>query len=204
MAVAAGVSPRRPAHGVRSALAAALLLGLTPIFGKQAIQAGMSPQTVVALRTAAATVLLLAVLGFRRRHLAIYPVGLLGCVMAGVINGLGSLLYYAGLARLDAGLAQMLYGLYPVFVAALLYLDGLRHGRLALLGLALSVPATYLMTQTSLVEVDIAGVGMMLGAGLLYAVHIPINERVLYEVPAPTVTFYTLAAMTLVVVPVAL
>jgi drug/metabolite transporter (DMT)-like permease len=43
---------------------------------------------------------------------------------------------------------------------------------------------------------------MMLGAGLLYALHIPINERVLYEVPAPTVTFYTLAAMTAVVVPV--
>lgn len=45
---------------------------------------------------------------------------------------------------------------------------------------------------------------MMLGAGLLYALHIPINQRVLFEAPASTVTFYTLLAMSAVVVPVAL
>ncbi len=42
----------------------------------------------------------------------------------------------------------------------------------------------------------------MLVAALLYALHIPINQRVLYEVPAPTVTFYTLLAMALVVLPI--
>jgi drug/metabolite transporter (DMT)-like permease len=195
---------RRRSAGVRWALASALLLGFTPIFGKQAILAGMAPLTVVALRTAAAAILVLVVLVLLRRDLTIYPVGLLGCFVAGAVNGVGSLLYYAGLARLDAGLAQMLYGLYPLFVAAFLYLDGQRHGRLVLLGLALSVPATVLLTQTSHVEVDTAGVGMMLGAGFLYAVHIPFNERVLYEVPAPTVTFYTLLAMTAVVIPAAM
>jgi drug/metabolite transporter (DMT)-like permease len=43
---------------------------------------------------------------------------------------------------------------------------------------------------------------MMLGAAALYALHLPINQRVLYEVPAPTVTLYTLLAMSAVVVPV--
>jgi len=42
---------------------------------------------------------------------------------------------------------------------------------------------------------------MMLGAAILYALHLPINQRVLYEVPAPTVTLYTLLAMSAVVVP---
>src|SRR5574342_1252724 len=122
---------RRPhASGVRWALASALLLGFTPIFGKQAISAGMAPLTVVALRTTAAAILVFIVLVVTRRSLMIYPVGLLGCFIAGAVNGVGSLLYYAGLARLDAGLAQMLYGLYPLFVAAFLYLDGQRHGRL--------------------------------------------------------------------------
>lgn len=41
----------------------------------------------------------------------------------------------------------------------------------------------------------------MLGASALYALHLPINQRVLYEVPAPTVTLYTLIAMSAVVVP---
>jgi drug/metabolite transporter (DMT)-like permease len=41
----------------------------------------------------------------------------------------------------------------------------------------------------------------MLIAAALYALHLPINQRVLYDVPAPTVTVYTLLAMSLVVVP---
>jgi drug/metabolite transporter (DMT)-like permease len=41
----------------------------------------------------------------------------------------------------------------------------------------------------------------MLVAAALYALHLPINQRVLYDVPAPTVTVYTLLAMSLIVVP---
>ena len=201
MAAANSETRRRRPQGVRSALSAAVLLGFTPIFGKQAIGAGMPPLMVVALRTAAATLLVFVVLRLQRRTLAIYPVGFFGCLLAGAVNGLGSLMYYAGLARLDAGLAQGLFALYPLFVAMLLYLDGQRHGRAVLFALALGLPAVYLLTRGERGEVDFQGVGMMLGAGLLYALHIPINERVLYEVPAPTVTFYTLAAMSAVVVP---
>lgn len=42
---------------------------------------------------------------------------------------------------------------------------------------------------------------MMLVAAVLYAMHLPINQRVLYEVPAPTVALYTLLAMSLIVIP---
>jgi drug/metabolite transporter (DMT)-like permease len=42
---------------------------------------------------------------------------------------------------------------------------------------------------------------MMLGASVLYAMHLPINQRVLFEVPAPTVALYTLLAMSMIVVP---
>jgi len=38
-------------------------------------------------------------------------------------------------------------------------------------------------------------------ASALYALHIPINQRVLYDMPAPTVTLYTLGAMSAIVVP---
>jgi drug/metabolite transporter (DMT)-like permease len=51
-------------------------------------------------------------------------------------------------------------------------------------------------------QVELGGILMMLGAAALYALHLPINQRVLYEVPAPTVTLYTLLAMSAVVVPV--
>jgi drug/metabolite transporter (DMT)-like permease len=189
--------------GVPTAIGSAVLLGLAPIFGKQAILAGMDSYAVVAVRTAAATCLLfLVILVVRRNLLNIYPLGLLGCAIAGTFNGVGSLLYYAGLARLDAGLAQLLYALYPVFVALILYLDGYRHPQAVIISLLISIPAVYLLLQSSSnSQIDVVGACLMLASGLLYALHIPINQRVLYEVPAPTVTLYTLIAMTLIVLP---
>jgi DME family drug/metabolite transporter len=39
----------------------------------------------------------------------------------------------------------------------------------------------------------------MLGGGLFYAAHLAVNQRVLYDVPAPTVALYTLTAMAVTV-----
>lgn len=189
-------------RGLRFALASALLMGTTPIFGKQAIQAGVPPLAVVAIRTAGSAILLLLVLAlFRRRDLYIHPLGLAGCALAGGLNGVGSLFFYSGLARLDAGLAQLLFSLYPVFVAVMLYLDGQRQTPQTVLRLFLSVPAVVLLTRASTSEVNLRAAAFLLLASLLYALHIPVNERILYEAPPPTVAFYTLAAMAAVVIP---
>jgi drug/metabolite transporter (DMT)-like permease len=51
-------------------------------------------------------------------------------------------------------------------------------------------------------NIDPIGVLMMLVGSVLYAFHLPINQRVLFDVPAPTVTLYTLLAMSAVVLPV--
>jgi len=59
-----------------------------------------------------------------------------------------------------------------------------------------------LLTVSSTVQVDWIGVLFMLGASIMYAIHLPINQRVLYDIPAPTVTLYTLLAMSAIVVPV--
>lgn len=189
-------------RGLRFALASALLMGTTPIFGKQAIEAGVPPLAVVAIRTTGSALLLLLVLAlFRRRDLYIHPLGLAGCVIAGGLNGAGSLFFYSGLAVLDAGLAQLLFSLYPVFIALMLYLDGQRQTPLTVVRLALSIPAVILLTRASATEVNLRAALFLLLASLLYALHIPINERILYEAPPPTVAFYTLAAMAAVVVP---
>jgi drug/metabolite transporter (DMT)-like permease len=178
------------------------MLGLTPIFGKLAIEQGLDAIAVVALRTAGASILLMLILAlFQRPHFYIFPLGLAGCLLAGSLNGIGSLFFYAGLARIDASLGQLLYTLYPVWVAILLYLDGQRPSRITFLRLGLSIPGVYLLTQVGAGTIDWQGVSYMSIASLLYALHIPINQRVLYEVPAPTVTFYTLLAMSAIVIP---
>lgn len=188
--------------GIPPALASAFFLALTPIFGKQAILMGLPPLAVVALRTVLAAALLLVLTAvLRPRYLYIYPVGLVGCLLAGGINGLGSLFYYSALGRIDAGVGQLIYSLYPFFVALWLILDHQPPSRLTYFRLALALGAAHLLTQSGGQPLDLGGVLMMLVASALYALHLPINQRVLYDVPAPTVTLYTLLAMSVVVVP---
>jgi len=188
--------------GIAAAFSSAFFLGLAPVFGKLAINQGFSPLAVVALRTGLAAGILLAVISiFYRQYLYIFPVGLIGCVLAGVINGVGSLLYYLALERLDASVGQLLYSLYPFFVAFWLALDHQPPSRLTFFRIGLAMIAVVFLTSTSPQSSDYIGVLLMLGAAILYAMHLPINQRVLYEVPAPTVALYTLLAMSAVVVP---
>jgi drug/metabolite transporter (DMT)-like permease len=193
----------RKSTGVISILASALFLGLAPVFGKAAIQFGFSPIFVVAFRTSLAALLLFLIIAiFRRQYLYIFPAGLLGCLLAGAINGVGSILYYQSLSHLPASIGQLIYSIYPLFVALWLVLDNQPPSRLTLFRMGLALVAIVLLTIPDISKTDLIGVVLMLGGSALYALHIPINQRVLYEIPAPTVTLYTLFAMSIVVVPV--
>jgi drug/metabolite transporter (DMT)-like permease len=157
---------------------------------------------VVALRTLlAAALIFILVLLRKRSYLFIYPAGLLGCLLAGGINGIGSIFFYISLGRIDASLGQIIFSLYPLFVALWLWMDRQPPSRLTIIRLLLVPPALLLLTRTTNSEIDLLGVGFMLVAGAMYALHLPINQRVLYEMPAPTVTLYTLFAMSIVVLP---
>jgi drug/metabolite transporter (DMT)-like permease len=134
-----------------------------------------------------------------RSFFYIYPVGLVGCLLAGTINGLGSIFYYCGLSRVDAGVGHMLYSFYPLFVAFWLLLDRQSITRLTIFRLILMVPAVILLIFPGTKGVDLLGAMMMLSSAVLYALHMLINQRILYEAPAPTVTLYTLLAMAVTV-----
>lgn len=186
----------RPWVGVTAAAMSAVVSGLVPIFGKQAYLAGVAPFTLVMLRTAgAAGGLWLAHLLFARRHLYIYPVALAACLTAGFINGLGSLLFYTSLNRLDAAISQLLFTLYLLFLTLLSWLDGYRISRLTLFRAGLALFAVFLLKWAGGGAPDWPAALMMIGAGALYAVHLAINQRTLLDVPAPTVTLYTLTGM---------
>src|ERR1041385_1851937 len=178
--------------GINAAVISALFLGFTPVFGKAAMGPGkFSPLAVVALRTSMAALLLVIIIAvFRRRTLYIYPAGLSGCLLAGTVNGIGSIFYYVGLSKLNASIAQMLYALYPFFVALWLGLDKQTLSKLTIFRIAIAILSAYLLTRTNAGHIDLVGVLFMLIAAALYALHLPINQRVLYDVPAPTVTVY--------------
>lgn len=189
-------------QGIWAALASATFLGLAPIYGKQAIILGFSPLTVVALRTSMAAALMFLLLAiFKRSYLYIYPAGLLGCFLAGTINGIGSLLYYLALERLSVSIGQLLYSLYPAFLVLWFLVDRQPPNWLTYLRLLLSLGGVILLTSVGSTDLDWIGIALMLGASALYALHLPINQKVLYDIPSPTVTLYTLVAMSVVTIP---
>jgi drug/metabolite transporter (DMT)-like permease len=189
------------AKGIQAAASSALFLGMAPIFGKLAILFGFSPLAVVAFRTGIAFILLFSImLIFYRQFLYIFPVGLLGCLLAGFINGIGSILYYSALSRLDASIGQLLNSFYPIFVALWLLLDRQTISRMTFFRLGLSLPGVFLLLQSGNSPINWIGALSMIGSAILYALHLLINQRVLYEAPAPTVALYTLLTMSVTVV----
>ncbi len=188
------------AKGIQAAVASAIFLGMAPIFGKQALLIGFSPLAVVALRTGIAVLLLIGLMAlFQRPFFYIFPVGLVGCFLAGFINGLGSILFYTGLSRIDASIGQLIYSFYPIFLAFWLLLDRQPIHLVTLLRLALALPGVFLLLCSGEKPIDISGALMMAGSAILYALHLLINQRILFEVPAPTVTLYTLLSMAITV-----
>jgi len=201
------VSHRRFAtEAIVAALSSAVLLGLAPIFGKQALRDGMDIFALVVLRTGAAAAILWTVYVLRyRQYIFIYPAGLIACATAGFINGVGSLMYYGGLAQLDASLAQLLYTTNPLILALLLRLDGQPISRLTIIRMLIAFPAVVvLLIGGGTHPGQIVGMLLMLGGGFMYALHLAVTQRALRDMPSPTVTLYTLTAMAFTVLPSAI
>jgi drug/metabolite transporter (DMT)-like permease len=176
-------------------------LGMAPVLGKLALNGQADPFTIAALRTiAAAAILWTFYLLFWRRYIFIYPAGLLGCVMVGTVNGIGSLFYYNGLNYLDASVAQLLNSTYLIFVVILAAADGHKLSRRTLLRAWLALIAVALITQGVQHEFNWFGVGLMIGNAILFAGTFILSQRVLYEMPAQTVALYVLTTMAVVVV----
>ena len=196
------VKPQRTrrAGGVALTLLATFCFGWAPIFGKLAYRAHVPPLTLAATRTVvAAGVLWVFYLIFWRRLVVVHWHNLMGAVGMGVINGLGSLFYYTGLARVDASLGQLLYALYPIWVFVFLSAAGHRVSRLAVLRLGLTLLGVYLLAYAGGAMIDWLGVMLMITAGAAYAWHLVLGQWTLADVDSRTVTLYALTAMAVTV-----
>lgn len=184
-----------------AAVLSPLFLGMAPVLGKLAMRSGSEPFTVAAVRTALAALLLWGLyLIFWRRYIYIYLAGFLGCAVVGMINGIGSLMYYNGLSRVDASMAQLLNGTYLLFVVLMVRMGGQVLSWQTGIRVLLAMFGLLLITGGMQGQVNWLGVGLMLGNALLFAGTVILSQRVLYEMPAQTVTLYVLTVMAVVVV----
>lgn len=184
-------------QGILAALFSAILLGGAPILAKLAYRQGADPAVVVILRTGLAALALWALYLIHprwRRYLYIYPVGLLGCLAVGFTNAVGSVFYYMGLYRLDAAIAHLIYSMYPVLVAVMTRLNGEAIPGLTRWRILLASAGLVLLLGRFQAPPDLLGVILMAISSGFYALHMVLSQRVLYEMPAPTMTLYALTA----------
>jgi len=187
-------------RGIMAALATPVFLGMAPIFGKLAITAGADGFSVAALRTLLAVLLLWGVYAlFFRRFIYIYPAGLLGCIVIGAINGIGSLFYYGGLELLDASMVQLINGSYLAFAVLLSRISGQSATWRTLVRVGLAMIALAMITGLGTGPLNWTGTGLMLANALMFAATVVLSQYILYEMPALTFTLYTLTTMGVVV-----
>jgi drug/metabolite transporter (DMT)-like permease len=187
--------------GLAAAILSPIFLGMSPILGKAALVGGADPFTVAALRTALVVILLWGFyLIFWRQYIYIYTAGLIACIAIGVTNGIGSLFYYSGLDRLDASIAHLLNATYVIFVVILTRIDGAHVSLRTLLRVMVALLSVLLITGGIAGNASWLGVGLILGSAILFAGTVAMSQRILYEMPAQTVTLYVMTAMGGVVV----
>ncbi|MCP5095026.1 MAG: DMT family transporter [Chloroflexi bacterium] len=187
-------------QGVFWALASPVFLGTIPILAKLAYAAGVDVMTVVVFRTVfAALVLWIATGIFARHFIRSSTPAVIGSLIAGGINGIGSIFFYASLTRIDASLGQLINISYLVFVTVILRLAGQTISFLTIIRTSLTIFAIFLLTWGGLGTPDWIGVGMMTIGALMYAIQLVLSQRIMLDIPAPTMTLYAITAMAIVV-----
>ena len=186
--------------GLLWGLLSPIFLGIVPILAKVAYTAGVDVLTVVAFRTIVAAVLLWAgMLLFKRELIRSSAPAIVSSMVAGAINGLGSIFFYTSLTRIDASLGQLVNISYLVFVTVFLRLAGQKVSFLTIGRTGLTIGAIYLLTRGGSGPADWIGVGMMLFASITYAIQLVLSQRIMLDIPAPTMTLYAITAMAVVV-----
>jgi drug/metabolite transporter (DMT)-like permease len=186
-------------RGMGGALLSPIFLGVVPILAKLAYAGQIDVMTVVAARTLLAAALLWgATAVFGRHFIASSTPAILSSFLAGAINGVGSIFFYISLTRIDASLGQLINISYLIFVTLFLRLIGQNISRLTLLRVGLAIGAIYLLTWGGLGAPDWVGVGLMLVAAVSYAIQLVLSQRILVDIPAPTMTLYAMTAMAVV------
>jgi drug/metabolite transporter (DMT)-like permease len=189
-------SPSAERVGIALVFVSAVGFGTLGIFGIYAQEANLSIPTVLAFRFLLAAALVWALLALRGR-LAL----LRGRTLA-IALGLGALgyatqsgLYFVGLEFMTAGLVAIVLYTYPAFVVVLAVVAiGERTTRAMLVALALALGGVALVTGANPAGASLAGVGVVLGAAMAYAVYITVSRALLVTVDPLVLTAYVLPA----------
>ncbi|MCC7355583.1 MAG: DMT family transporter [Anaerolineae bacterium] len=186
-------------QGIVAVLLAGICLGASSILAKFAYRAGADPLTMLALRFGLAAILIWpGYLTLGKRYIRATSATVVGCLLVGSANIASADLFFTGLTRLDAALASLVFYTYPLSVILLLLALGEHQTIKTIVRLGLTLAGLVLLTgRHGQLAPDRAGVLMVLGGGVAYALHLVLSQVVLRArgVQSPTIVLYVLTTI---------
>src|SRR5215469_3231025 len=164
--------------GVLLIIISAASFGTLPILTRLAYRAGTEPVTLLALRFALASIVMIAMIAARKIP---FPRGrtLLGLVLMGAIGYVGqSLAYFTALTMASAALVALLLYLYPALVAllsAIFLKENLTLAKISALALALVGTA---LTIEPTGNGRLLGVILAIASAVIYSIYILAGSRI--------------------------
>jgi drug/metabolite transporter (DMT)-like permease len=181
------------------AFLASLFFSFAVPIARGVITGGLDATTLVMIRLVLATTLTaITTLLMDYRLIRIERRGLGIALVAGTFNGLGMMLMFWALARVDASMASMMLSLLPLMVLSLLALRGERFTHRHTVRLALGLAGVYFLIGPS-GRTDVIGIGLLIIAIFCFAIHMSLLQWYLRAYDARAVTLYVSTAMATVV-----
>ncbi len=183
--------------GILMVLISAISMGTLPIFSLYAYQGNASVHTVLFLRFSIAAIILFVYSAITIDKAVITRSYLLSVlVIGGLIYTIQSNLYLSSFKYIPASLASLFFYSYPIFVAFLsILVEKEKFGRKMAAAIIISLLGLTLVLGTSLQSLNIMGVLLALGTGLVYSIYIIMSKHALQNAsPALTSAFVSFFA----------
>jgi len=180
-------------------LLASACFSLAPPVARGAILAGLDPTTLLVLRMALATLaFFVTIIVMKPALFRISRQTLLVTCCGGLMNGLGMLLFFWALVRVDASVASMMISTVPLMVLSLLALRGERFTYRHIVRLVLGLGGIYLLLGPG-GDIDPVGILLLAVAIFCFAVQITLLQWYLKGQDPRTVSFYISIFMSVVI-----
>ncbi|MGB8955729.1 MAG: DMT family transporter [Tumebacillaceae bacterium] len=179
----------RVSLGVLAVLLSAFGFGMMPLLAVYAYAGGASVPTVLFVRFALAALFFFALLKIRRHKITMGRKQLLVLfLMGGIFYTAMSTMYFLSVKFVTSSVAALMLNTYPIFVALMVaFLDKEKIGRRTIIAIVLAMTGMILVLGTSFGGVNLIGVSLALGAGVIYSAYIFVGNRLIREIP-PLVT----------------
>lgn len=171
--------------------------GTMPLFALYAYRSGINVSTLLLIRFAVATLLLLGYTFTSRRRRAdarLRPAELFHLfLLGGICYTLQSTFYFTAIRHIAPSLAALLLYIYPILVVlADCLIERQKAAPLTIASVGISFAGVMLILGTAYGQINSTGIILALGAAVVYSVYIILGHRVIKEVaPFTATTFIT-------------